>query len=42
MKIFIETLGCPKNFNDSEFASAYSNVQDIKKQSALKMQTLYS
>ena len=20
MKIFIETLGCPKNFNDSEFA----------------------
>ena len=20
MKIFIETLGCPKNFNDSEYA----------------------
>lgn len=42
MKIFIETLGCPKNFNDSEFALGILERADIKKQSALKMQTLYS
>ena len=39
MKVFIDTLGCPKNFNDTQTAKGFETVQDPENADAIIINT---